>query len=150
MTTGDSGAVASDDFFAVVRRRHPDIDIVLLPQQPPDQDPGLPVEPADLGDVPTRFDAEVTALLADVAPGVVLPRVRSRWAPGSVTGSVARTALVAAEGVDTVTATQALASAERSLAAAEWHVLVPEDGMPRVLAAPSTACGRPAPTTPRT
>lgn len=45
MTAGDSGAVASDDFFAVVRRRHPDIDIVLLPQQPPDQDPGLPVEP---------------------------------------------------------------------------------------------------------
>lgn len=76
----------------------------------------------------------MTALLADVAPGVVLPRGRSRWAPGSVTGSVAGTALVAAEGVDTFTATQAPASAVRSLAPAGWHVLAREEGMPRVLA----------------
>ena len=133
MTSGDSEAVASDAFFAVVRRRHPDIDIVLLPQDVGDE-PGLRAEPADLVDAPAAFDAELTGLLPDVAPGVALPPVRSRWTPGSLTGSVARTALVAAEGVDTVTATQALAAAERSLAASGWHVLAPEDGMPRVLA----------------
>src|SRR5437868_5940714 len=99
MTSGDSEAVASDAFFAVVRRRHPDIDIVLLPQDPGGE-PGLRAEPADLVDAPDAFDAfdaELTGLLPDVAPGVALPRVRSRWTPGSLTGSVARTALVAAE-----------------------------------------------------
>jgi hypothetical protein len=134
MTTGDSGAVASDAFFGVVRRRHPDIDIVLLPQQPTDVQPGLLAGPADVVDVPAAFDAELTALLADVAAGITLPRVRSRWTPGSVTGSVSREALVAAEGVDAVAATQALATAERSLGASGWHVIAPPDGLPRVLA----------------
>ena len=134
MTTGDSGAVASDPFFGVVRRRHPDIDIVLLPQQPRDEQPGVRLEPADVVDVPARFDAELTSLLEDVARGLTLPPVRSRWTPGPVTGSVAREALVAAEAVDAITATQALATAERSLTAAGWHVLAPADGLPRVLA----------------
>ncbi|QWZ07594.1 hypothetical protein KRR39_19545 [Nocardioides panacis] len=134
MTTGDGEAVAGDAFFGVVRRRHPDLDIVLLPPQPPEEPPAERVRAADLVDVPARFDAELTELLGDVAAGIPLPRVRSRWTPGAVTGSVAREALVAAEGVDAVAATRALAAAERSLTGAGWHVLAPGDGLPRVLA----------------
>ena len=134
MTTGDSEAVASDAFFGVVRRRHPDLDIVLLPQPAPDEQPAVRLGPADVVDVPARFDAELADLLADVARGVALPLVRSRWTPGTLTGSVSREALVAAEGVDAVAAEQALAAAGRALSGAGWHVLAPGDGLPRVLA----------------
>ena len=61
MTTGDSEAVASDAFFGVVRRRHPDLDIVLLPQPAPAEQPAVRLGPADVVDVPARFDAELPA-----------------------------------------------------------------------------------------
>ncbi len=134
MDSGENSGVSGDDFFGVVRRRHPDIDIVLLPQEPAADEPEERVDPGDLVDVPARFEAELTALWAEVARGVTRPEVTSRWTPGSVTGSVAREALLAAEGVDGVTATQALTTAERALAADGWHVLAPGTGMPRVLA----------------
>jgi hypothetical protein len=138
MATGENVDVSEDPFFGVVRRRHPDIDIVLLPPEPPAEPNGEPapalLDPADLADVPARFDAELTRLWDDVADGIARPDVRSRWTPGSSTGSVAREGLLAVEGVGGVVATQALVTAERALEADGWHVLVPETGMPRVLA----------------
>jgi hypothetical protein len=134
MDSGENSGVSGDDFFGVVRRRHPDIDVILLPQEPPAEQPEQRVAPGDLVDVPARFDAELTALWAQVARGIAPPEVASRWTPGSLTGSVAREALLATDGVDGVTATQALTTAERALTADGWHVLAPRTGMPRVLA----------------
>ncbi len=93
MATGENVGVSEDPFFGVVRRRHPDIDIVLLPPDPPTEPTGEPagalLDPADLADVPAVFDAELTRLWDDVADGIARPDVRSRWTPGSSTGSVA-------------------------------------------------------------
>lgn len=126
--------MSEDAFFAVVRRRHPDIDIVLLPPEAPPGSGPPPPDPADLAGVPALVDDELARLWDDVADGLARPQVRSRWTPGSATGSVAREGLLAAEGVGGVVATQALVGAERALAADGWHVLVPRTGMPRVLA----------------
>lgn len=54
-------------------------------------------------------------------------------------GSLARTAILAATKVDEVTAVQVLAAVERTLSDAQWHVLVPEEGMARVLASTGEA-----------
>jgi hypothetical protein len=138
MATGESTDVSEDPFFRVVRRRHPDIDIVLLPPEPPTEPPADPsdavLDPADLAAVPALFDDELARLWDAVADGIERPEVRSRWTPGSSTGSVAREGLLAVEGVGGVAATQALVTAERALAADGFHVLVPPTGMPRVLA----------------
>ncbi len=45
MDSGENSGVSGDDFFGVVRRRHPDIDIVLLPQEPPTEQPEQPGRP---------------------------------------------------------------------------------------------------------
>ena len=56
MATGENVGVSEDPFFGVVRRRHPDIDIVLLPPEPPTEPTGesaaVLLDPADLADVP--------------------------------------------------------------------------------------------------
>ena len=134
MADGENASVPGDAFFGVVRRRHPDIDIVLLPQTGPAEPPSTEVDAADLAGLAAGFDAEVTDLWAEVAAGIARPATASRWVEGSVLGSVSRDVLLAVEGVDATTAHQALAGAERSLTASGWHVLAPPTGMPRVLA----------------
>jgi hypothetical protein len=134
MADGENAGVAGDAFFGAVRRRHPDVDIVVLPQTGPAEPSATEVDPADLDDLAARFDAEIIELWAEVATGVARPATASRWVEGSVLGSVSREVLLAVEGVDAATAHQALAGAQRSLTGAGWHVLAPPTGMPRVLA----------------
>ncbi len=134
MDSGEPRDVSDDPFFGEVRRRHPDVDIVLLPPEPPDGPAPTPVDPTALTGVAAEHDAEARALWSRVAGGIDLPTGTTRWAPGSLTGTVARESLLAAEGVDPVTAAAALAGAARSLGEDGWHVLEPDTGMPRVLA----------------
>lgn len=146
MDSGEPRDVSDDPFFGEVRRRHPDIDIVLLPPEPP-QAPeppagSAPVDPSVLTTVAVEHEAEARALWSRVARGIDLPADTARWAPGTVTGTVARESLLAAEGVDPVTAAAALAGAARSLAEGGWHVLEPDTGMPRVLAGRGEGAGR--------
>jgi hypothetical protein len=142
MDSGEPRDVSDDPFFGEVRRRHPDVDIVLLPPEPPDDPAPAPVDPAALTGVAVEHDAQARALWSRVARGIELPAGTTRWAPGSLTGTVARESLLAAEGVDPVTAAAALAGAARSLDEDGWHVLEPDTGMPRVLAGRGEGAGR--------
>lgn len=138
MDTGDGQTIANDRFFAEVRRRHPDIDIVLLPQVDPGPAqpaaPAAPLEPIEPAALAEALETTLTGLLPLMAPGIDLPAPQWRWGPGDSTGSVARETLVAAENLEAVPALTALSGAERALVAEGWHVLVPPDGLPRVLA----------------
>jgi hypothetical protein len=134
MAPGDDQTVAGDRFFAEVRRRHPDIDIVLLPQEPPREDTSEEV-PGPVDDaVAASLEADLEALLPLLAPDLGTPPPQWRWGPGDRTGTVARQSLVAVESVAPVRGLTALSGAERALVGAGWHVLVPPDGIPRVLA----------------
>jgi len=131
--SGDGHGVGDDAFFAEVRRRHPDIDIVVLPQQSAPEPPPH-VDLAVLAVVPERFDDELRALWHAVVRDRPVPRVESRWEHGDAAGSVVREATLAVEGVDPVAGANAVATARRQLGADGWHVVVPTRGMPRVLA----------------
>ncbi len=141
MDSGDGLTVADDRFFAEVRRRHPDIDIVLLPQDlPPDPlaSAGTAaaerIEVIDPVELAESLEADLVGLLPQVAPDIDTAAPAWRWGPGDRAGTVARKTLVAAESVEAVPGLTALSGAERALVAADWHVLVPPDGIPRVLA----------------
>jgi hypothetical protein len=134
MDSGEPREVSDDPFFAEVRRRHPDVDIVLLPPEAAAPPAPPPVDPAALAAVPVEHDDETRDLWSQVARGIDVAQATARWAAGEVAGTVRREALLAAGGVDAVTAAAALAGAARSLEQAGWHVLEPDRGLPRVLA----------------
>lgn len=132
-----NGGLSGDSFFGVVRRRHPDVDIIVLPPEVSDERALPPVDPAALGTVPAQFDTELADLWSSIAVGIDRPELTAHWSYGAISGSVTREALVVvddADGVDGVTAHGALARAERFLNDSGWHTLVPSDGIPRVLA----------------
>lgn len=138
--TDDSGMLG-DDFFDVVRRRHPDIDIVLLPPEEPADllaDPADEVlertDPATLDDLADLIAGELQTLWSAVTADIEMNEATSRWSYGGVAGSLSHESLAAATDVDDVAAHQALARAERVLGDSGWHMLVPPEGMPRVLA----------------
>jgi hypothetical protein len=127
-------AVPNDPFWSAVRRRHPDINIVVLPDDGGPDEVEMPdAEPELVESVPAEFDVWVAEVWERLLPHVDCPPTDSRWTPGAPPGSLTRTALLAAE-VDEVTALQALAGAARWLESDGFHVLAPPDGMPRVLA----------------
>lgn len=139
---------ATDPFWSVVRRRHPDVDLVLLPPvrsaPAPSAPPAPPAPPApespaadveaeaagEPGQLLDRARAAWSSYLPDVAPG---PAVEERWIPGPERTRRAEVVL-AADGVDPVAVAAALRSAAEELRGAGWHVLEPADGWPRVLA----------------
>lgn len=127
-----------DPFWGAVRRRHPDVDIVLLPDEGPvPASSGLP--PAELDDdVVGRLDAG-PLLLWRALVGADVPTPDSRWTGADTRDAVRRELTLAADGFDPVEATALVHDAAASLRAGGWHVLAPADGMPRALAS------RPAP-----
>ncbi|MEO9324454.1 hypothetical protein ABFT23_13245 [Nocardioides sp. C4-1] len=127
--------VADDPFWSVVRRRHPDLDIVLLPPDdatgpPPDDAPAPLVEPAAEA---ARADG-----LADLWWRAVVvdepTEATSRWVGGSARGTRRREVTRRLEGADLAATTAALDRARDRLVESGWHVLAPPGGMPRVLA----------------
>ena len=134
MDARGAAEVPSDPFWSAVRRRHSVIDIVVLPDDGGPDDVELPEpDPELVESVPSEFDAWVADVWQRLLPHVDCPPTDARWTPGSLPGSLTRTALLAAQ-VDEVTALQSLAGAVRWLETDGWHVLAPQDGMPRVLA----------------
>lgn len=134
MDARGAAEVPSDPFWSAVRRRHPNIDIVVLPDDGGPDDVGLPdADPALVESVPAEFDVWVADVWQRLLPHVDCPPTDARWTPGSLPGSLTRTALLAAQ-VDEATALQSLAGVARWLETHGWHVLAPPDGMPRVLA----------------
>jgi hypothetical protein len=135
-------AVAGDPFWSVVRRRHRDVDIALLPPAAADE-VALPAggETVDPDAEAERLDREATRLWEQL--GQAGEPVRSaRWTSGQAPGTVRRETTLVLDGVDPILTTGRVTGAAGTLADAGWHVLAPPDGMPRVLAGRDADIGR--------
>ncbi|WP_110181284.1 hypothetical protein [Nocardioides solisilvae] len=145
---GDHGArarevVARDPFWSVVRRRHPDVEIVVLPPEPETATPaGLPL--ADPAAVAAREDSDVrrrwVRLVGDL--GDVHADWQARWVPGGAPDRVRRETTLTVDGADPVVAVARLESAAAALREDGWHVLAPATGLPRVMAGRDGELGR--------
>lgn len=140
---GSRAELGREPFFAAVRRRHPDVDIVVLRGEP---ETGLVDPPAATGEADTvgvrvarGRRAEAEALLDDLlglltsgldqAPGA---RV-SGWR-GSGPGELIAETSVRIRGVGDVAGHEALETAGANLLVRGWRVERPEGGAPRVVA----------------
>lgn len=128
-----------DPFFDVVRRRHPDVDIVLLPpdEPAPAQERIAPLRLEEAEDLASDLAGLIDNLWhqADLPTGEA-PLV-SWWAESAETARVE--AALHAGGVDQVDGVRALATFERLLTDRGWRCSAPQDGMPRVLASTARA-----------
>lgn len=122
----------ADPFWSVVRRRHPDLDIVLLPPVgPAPETSGL--EPRD----PDAFAHEHLADIARVWAELVghgMPLSSAQWAPGPTGDSVRHSATLTLGDVEESIALGHLRDAAERLVDGHWRVFVPPTGMPRVTA----------------
>lgn len=133
--------VANDPFWSVVRRRHPDVDIVVLPaDDAPDLTPAPGATPIHTGETLAEFEADVTDLWERLGQPAGRPVVR--WTSAPNRGAVALEGRITAEHVDPEDATAALHRAAERLGAEGWHVLLPPDGLPRVAAGQTRTTGR--------
>ena len=120
-----------DPFFAAVRRRHRDVDLVLLPPEPA---PGLPDGPVlDAAEV-RAVAARVTEVAAELTEGLVddAAEIESRFRFGPVpetVEAVARAATRSAEGY------AALLTLRARLEAGPWDLSRPPGGPVERLAA---------------
>lgn len=120
-----------DPFWSVVRRRHPDLDVVIVPEMAATDDSGLPEADADA--FAHAHDAAVEGLWAALI-GRGAPQRTARWIPGPTRDSVRRTVTLALDGVDAADALRRLSDAPALLEGEHWHVFTPPTGMPRVTA----------------
>lgn len=134
---------ATDPFWAPVRRRHPDVDIVLLPaEQPAEPDPALPdpepepepAEPIDPDELARDAEAALAALWAQAVGESDPTEQQSHWLSGERPGTLRHEATWTLEGTTPEQSTAALQRVAESLGADGWHVLTPPDGLPRVQA----------------
>lgn len=140
---GTRAELDREPFFAAVRRRHPDVDIVALRGEP-DADPAGP--PARRGDPEVvdvqearRCRAEAEALLVDLfellTPGLdqAAEAPVSGWR-GAGSGELIAETSVRLPGVDEAAGRASLDTAAGNLLARGWRVDRPEGGAPRIVA----------------
>ncbi|MDQ3988773.1 MAG: hypothetical protein M3291_06180, partial [Actinomycetota bacterium] len=132
-----------EPFFAAVRRRHPDVDIVLLRGEP-DADPADPMarrgepEIVDVAEA-RRRRAEAEALLDDLlellTPGLdqAADAPVSAWR-GSGPGEVVAETSMRIPEVGAAAGHEALETAAANLLVRGWRVDRPEGGAPRIVA----------------
>lgn len=122
-------ALAGEPFYRELRRRHPDVDIVVLTGREPDPTPIVDTADARRTAAQTRmtFDEIWHALL----DGPASPS--SSWRPGTVDG-VVHTELVGRHDVVEAEHRQVLDRADGQLTARGWSVRAHDHGVPRVLA----------------
>lgn len=133
--------VANDPFWSVVRDRHPEVDIVVLPpDDAPDLTPAPDATPVHTGAARADFEADVADLWDRLGQPADRPQVR--WIVAPNRGAVALEGRLTAEDVDPDEAHATLRRAAERLADAGWHVLVPPDGLPRVSAGQARSTGR--------
>ena len=132
-----------EPFFAAVRRRHPDVDIVLLRGEP---DVGPADSPTQRGDPETvdvaearRRRTEAEALLDDLLELLASGLDQAAEAPvsgwrGSGPGELVAETSVRIPGVGEAAGHEALKVAADNLLARAWRVDRPEGGAPRVTA----------------
>lgn len=90
-------SVPPDAFFAPVRRRHPDLDIVVLPTPGPPR-AEEPVDDAQLAATLDRVTGAVGRMSAAVLPGAQPPT--ARWSFGPAEGTVTAAARCAVRTAD--------------------------------------------------
>lgn len=141
MIVQPAGAAVPDPFFAAVRRRHPDVDLVLLP--PPDVEELAQVDETT---APPDHERAVEALAANAtAVAVAAEQLWSQLADGDEQPTPILAELRHTEPVGAVRAAaeavtrcddgdQRLAAAHERLAADGWHVRWPSGGLPRIVA----------------
>jgi hypothetical protein len=117
-----------DPFFDVVHRRHPDIDLVLLPPEGPPA-PAV-VEPAVVVATLDRVASLAARLWGDATPeGDVTPRARLAYGRGP--GTVRATARLTLRRPDGF---EVLVALRHTLESAEWQVTRPPGEVERLLA----------------
>jgi hypothetical protein len=137
-------AVADDPFWATVLRRHRDVDVVVLPQEPT----VAQVMPEDAPEVDPDQAREVlrgqaAAFWAELGLTGDPAHLDDVWFAGVAPGTLRWQGTATFEQVDPLLASAAIERAERLLAADDgWHTLVPTEGLPRVLAGRAAQPGR--------
>ncbi|RYB94612.1 hypothetical protein EUA93_09815 [Nocardioides oleivorans] len=137
-------AVADDPFWATVLRRHGDIDVVVLPQEPtleqvvPEGEPEVDPEQAR-----EALRGQAAAFWAELGLGGDPAHLDDVWFAGVAPGTLRWQGTATFEQVDPLLASAALERAQLVLAADDgWHTLVPTDGLPRVIAGRAAQPGR--------
>lgn len=132
MSNFDDDALKDDPFWSVVRRRHPDIDIVILPQEPgPVDESGLPARsPGAFAESEITKADDYWAQLV----GHGLPVSTRRWIAGPTGDSVRFTVTLTLDGVSSTAGLGHLSEAGALLTSTDWHVFAPPTGMPRITA----------------
>lgn len=130
MSDAARSAVAEDPFWSVVRRRHPDLDIVILPQEPPrPRESGQPPRAAEPFEQMQLADAdELWAALV----GHGMPQRDAQWVPGPTADAVRHAVTLTNDGVSDTVGLAHLREAIDLLTAGGWHVFTPPTGMPRL------------------
>jgi hypothetical protein len=122
----------SDPFWSVVRRRHPDLDIVVLPPEPPS--PPESGQPHRAPEPFARMQVADADELWSMLVGHGTPRRRADWIPGPTRDSVRHTMTLTLDDVDGGAGIRHLRDARARLSDDGWHVFAPPTGMPRVIA----------------
>ncbi|WP_210438933.1 hypothetical protein [Nocardioides xinjiangensis] len=146
LVTGAAAArqVAEDPFWFTVVRRHPDVDVVVLP-------PEAAAAPEVAGDEPTTDPAtareqlrgRMAALWAALGVDAEPTHLDDVWFAGSAPGTLRWQGTATFDELDPVVASGALRRARDLLVEEDgWHVLAPADGIPRVLAGRPARLGR--------
>ncbi|MFD5215627.1 hypothetical protein [Microbacterium sp. NPDC058345] len=121
-----------DPFWSAVRRRHPDLDIVILPPEPPRRassgQPGRAPEPF------ARMQQEDMDELWAILVRHGMPRRDVRWIPGPTSDSVRHTVTLTLDEVSTTAGLGHLREAVPLLKKDGWKVFSPPTGMPRIMA----------------
>lgn len=128
------GDLTGEPFFAAVRRRHRDVDIVLLPPESPTP-AGEPPPREELEALPGLLATELVDLWESVAGRIELAGdVQPHFLFGSVEGSVRCEVRAVGRHVPVEPGLAALSATRRGLLALGWEVGAPDTGVPRVLA----------------
>ncbi|MEH3033177.1 MAG: hypothetical protein PGN07_03825 [Aeromicrobium erythreum] len=134
-----SRGTAGEPWFAEVRRRHPDVDVVLLEPEPRDAAPDPGPATAD----PRHVEQECARLSARCAEVAALPGTTPtapRWVPGTAVGRAQHVVAHHAH-VDESASRSALASLATSLADLDATPLPVPDGALALAATVPTSVG---------
>ncbi|WP_139977876.1 hypothetical protein [Nocardioides litoris] len=119
-----------DHLFAELHRRHPDVDLVLLPPEPPRTDPDEAATDADLADARWRTASALRGLWTWLAPDSPV-EAEVRWSYAADDGWVRPLARVVEKRPDGGSLLLRLAD---ELDSDGWDVARPDGGLPRVVA----------------
>lgn len=121
-----------DPFWSIVHRRHPDLDIVLLPPEPPK--PAHSGRPNRAPGPFERLQWEDMDKLWAILVGHGMPRRNTQWIPGPTDDSVRHTITLTLNDVESTAGIGHLREAVELLKNDDWNVFTPPTGTPRIMA----------------